>query len=142
MNRIQPKGPVQAYRTYGIRMPKITHWRALSCEDIECEHWQRGWITRVDVSTELGVRQARYIETRCGRRFTKVFHGTVIEFTFGAGQKCFREHREPNGRPALYVVRDGDWRAASEPVTMLGVNEWTDRFRAATENLAAWMRKG
>jgi hypothetical protein len=136
-----PVGPPEAYRTYGIRMPRTTHFRALTCEQVECEHWAYGWVTRVDVSTELGVRQARYIETRAGRQFTKRRRGTMIKYTFPEGQRCFREHKEPNGRPSVLVTHRGDFRW-HERSTVLGTEEWTDKFRTATETLAEWMRKG
>lgn len=140
-----PQGPIEAYRTFGIRMPRTTHWRALMCEEAECEHWRHGWVTRVDTATELGVRQARYILDRCGRSFTKDEVGTMLEFRFPPGQRCFREHKEPNGRPSIFITRRGDWRGNPEgnkPADQLGVEEWADRFRAQSDLLSEWMRKG
>jgi len=112
--RMQPLGPVQAYKTYAIRQPLATHWRRATCEEVGCEAFLKGWVTRVPA----GSPQAEYIASKVhGRRFHETTgHGNLAraerEFMFAPGQPCFRasEHRLPHGRPPLYVVRGGDHR--------------------------------
>lgn len=110
--RLPPAMPVQAYKTYSFTSPKQTHTRRATCAEVECQHHLRGWVTRVDVSTELGQRQAKYIRDHAGRAHTVDRSGpdSIIAFTFPAGQECFTEHRVPLWREPIFVVRDGDWR--------------------------------
>lgn len=112
--RVEPKGPAIGYRTFGYRRPLFTHWRRATCEEVGCGRYLRGWSSVMDESTELGMGQAYYIRHDSGRSFTeyRIEQGLTV-FTFAAGQTCFRaaDHRLPIiERPALYVVRDGDWR--------------------------------
>lgn len=111
LNRIQPKAPPQAYKTYQIVSPLSTHWRTGTCDEAGCLAYRHGWQTNVDESTDLGQRQAHYIRKVSGRRFTeRRTELGLTAFTFEAGQRCFREHKVPLDRPELYVVRGGDWR--------------------------------
>jgi hypothetical protein len=111
LNRIQPALPVQAYKTFEVRRPLATHFRPGTCAEADCPAYERGWTTNVDESTDLGQAQAHYIRKESGRRFREESHPEgMTAFVFEAGQKCFAEHRVPLDRPALYVVRGGDWR--------------------------------
>lgn len=110
--RIEPEGPVHAYKTYEILSPVDTHTRRASCAEVDCKPHQLGWITTVDESTELGQKQAFYIRRHSGRSFKELpgaAAGTVI-FEFPPGEECFVEHRVPLEREPFYVVRGGDWR--------------------------------
>lgn len=110
LTRIQPAAPVQAYQTYEMRRPPATHWRNAACREVGCPNAD-GWVTRVDEATDLGRQQAHHIRHRAGRRYreSRTPQGVTV-FTFAAGQRCFRNHRRPVDRPALWVVRGGDWR--------------------------------
>jgi hypothetical protein len=109
--RPEPRMPAHAYTTYAlIRPPTPQYWRTATCAEVDCEHWRNGWVTRIDTSTDMGVRQANYIGNQSGRAYTARLENTLAVFTFPAGQQCFAEHRVPHQREPLYVVRGGDHR--------------------------------
>jgi hypothetical protein len=114
VSRQQPHGPAIGYRTFAYHRPLATHWRRASCEEVECDAYLHGWYTTVDERTDLGAGQAYYIRRSSGRSFHehRTEQGRTL-FAFGPGQMCFRasDHRLPIiERPALWIVRDGDWR--------------------------------
>jgi len=110
VQRIKPAMPIQAVQTFEVVSPLETHYKVVSCKEIECVRERDGWRTVLDVSTVNGQQQARWITHYSGRRFTYEQTGAIITFTFSPGQSCFNKHQKPLGRPELYVVRDGDWR--------------------------------
>ena len=99
-------------KTYELRTPRSTHTRAATCEEVECAAHVRGWVTSIDVSTELGRNQADYIRHQSGRHFTESGRPGMVEFRFPPGQRCFNSnsHRVFLEREPLYIVRSGDWR--------------------------------
>ena len=134
MFRIAPKMPPSAYKTYALSLPPQTHYRVATCQEVtatcnailkgsvrlgtaeycgeeHCGQYAHGWLTTIDVSTELGQRQANYIRLHSGRSFT-VFNadGPIVQFKFDSHQKCFAEHQLSLEREPLYIVRGGDWR--------------------------------
>jgi hypothetical protein len=140
--RLPPRGPVQAYRTFGYRRPLATHWRPATCAEIDCDRHLHGWATVVDERTDLGRQQAHYVRRESGRGFRERRDdaGQTV-FEFAPGQRCFKwaEHRLPLDVQPLYVVRDGDWRGNPTGWTRthargaLWVEEWAehqDRVRA------------
>jgi hypothetical protein len=52
--RIEPQLPVGATKTYSALAPLATHFRAATCEDVDCGNYLHGWKTVVNESTELG----------------------------------------------------------------------------------------
>ena len=48
MNRLEPKLPVHAMKSYDIHAPLASHWRKATCEEVDCEGWRSGWITMID----------------------------------------------------------------------------------------------
>lgn len=105
--------PPAAFRSFELRRPLgRDFWRSATCEQVQCDHWKNGWKTHIDVSTDLGREQARYVIKRSGRQFELDRQGTQWMFTFPAGQQCFRsgEHRMPRERDPIFVARDGDHR--------------------------------
>lgn len=141
--RIPPKMRVGAYKTYSLRSPRATHTRKATCAEVDCRHQREGWITRIDVGTELGARQANYIRLHSGRRFTYSQAASLVTFVFAAGQECFAEHRVPLDRPAFYLVRGGDWRANTGLIRrhMRG-DDWVDDFANHQDKLATEINKG
>lgn len=112
-NRITPRLAVEQVKTYAIRAPKETHTRQARCEEVNCQAQQSGWSTVVDETSDLGRRQAHYIRTEAGRRFTvRKLAGQTV-FRFPPGEQCFQEHRVSLDRPELYLVHGGDWRGAT-----------------------------
>lgn len=150
---LRPALPPQALQTFEIAEPLPTHWRPASCAEVECEAHAHGWRTAIDLGTDLGVRQARYIRDKAGRHFTHEFSGDgkMITFTFPAGQTCFTPHRVPVGRPALFVVRRGGHRDSNSgrPIRALpGVrvfdrpDQWADDLHEATDRVVAARQRG
>lgn len=109
MNRIQPNGRVQDYKTYQIVSPLNTHWESATCKEVDCPDYLKGWKLRVEGIPPEMLHAAR----TCGRRFTEL---DVTEnehwLIFEAGQPCFRahEHRRLLDKQEIFVVRDGDFR--------------------------------
>lgn len=140
-------GP-EAYKTYGIASPRATHWRPATCAEVECTNWVHGFTVRCDLRTQLGVDQARYIRDKAGRHFTHTFsdEGRVITFIFPAGQQCFAQHEVPLGRPALFVVRNGDHRGPGrrplERRTYDRPDQWVDDFATHQDRLATAAARG
>lgn len=111
LNRIPPQGDPQHYKTYGALSPLSTHFRNGTCEEADCLAYREGWVTTVDLGTELGQRQARYITHDKTRRWTlQKVSDRMVKFVFAAGQQCYRKHRIRIDRPARFLVRGGDWR--------------------------------
>lgn len=138
VNRIVPKLPVAAFRTYGIAAPPSTHWRPAGCAEVDCPAHANGWTTTVDERTELGARQAAYIRVKAGRAFRECRdEAGLTVFTFLAGQSCFASHRKRLDRPELYVVRDGDWRGNPTGWSRRhsGPDPWLDDFQSHQEQL-------
>ena len=142
--RIPPQGPVQAYKTYELQAPLSTHWRPATCEEVDCDAYRNGWVTKLDVSTELGARQAEYIRMRSGRTFHDVtpLNSALVELMFPAGQRCFRQHRVPLEREPLCIVRGGDWRQQLGQRRVLRADDWVDDFATHQDNLAQQIQKG
>jgi hypothetical protein len=133
--RPDPVGPPQAYRTYQISAPVQTHFRKGTCEEAGCLQHHNGFMIKVDLDTDLGRRQADYLTYRSGRRFRKEFDGpTLLTFHFPPGTPCFQVHKIRLDRPALYVVRDGDWRRY-ERTRVLRSDQWVDNMQSTLDNV-------
>ena len=116
VSRVTPALPVGAMKTYSATMPLASHWRDGSCAEVDCQAHLNGWLTAVDESSDLGQRQAHYIRRHAGRRYREQHAPDGrTEFTFEAGQQCFARHKVPLERPALFLVRPGDWRGTTGP---------------------------
>ncbi len=142
INRIQPQGPVNVYKTYSITRPMVSHWRKATCEEVECRAHVNGWQTFVDESTDEGAAQAYYIRRESGRGFTETIneHG-ITELTFGAGQTCFdsasEAHRVSLDREAFYAVQGGDWRQRiGQKFTHATPDSWVNDFGEHQDQLA------
>lgn len=130
MNRLTPEGPAHAYKTYEVRRPRATHFRIATCVEVDCPHHIYGWKTVVDMATDLGQRQAKYIAFKSDRKYKATQSGTIITFVFTPGQKCFTEHTVPLEREPLYIVRGGDWRGNPRrvPTVQRKAPDWVDDF--------------
>lgn len=142
LNRPDPRMPVTAYRTYAVQTPRATHTRPATCEEYGCLARQHGWTTQIDVSTDLGRRQAGYIERGSGRRYSRTDAGTIMTYQFPAGQDCFASHRVQS-KPSLYVIRDGDHRGnPTGRRATVPERSWLDDFGEHQEKLAAEQGRG
>jgi hypothetical protein len=141
LSRIQPVGPVQAYKTYQVSTPR-SHTRPASCAEVGCEPYAKGWTTVLHV-----VDQAQLVHTvrTSGRPFREATDGTQVTFVFEPGTRCFRaaEHRV-QVRPEIYVVRDGDWRG--NPTGRSRQHDrpehWVEDFALHQDRIITDLRKG
>jgi hypothetical protein len=142
--RIDPKIGPENYKTYQISAPIKTHYRDATCREVDCRAFAAGFRSRIDTSTNLGARQAKYIENVAGRKFTRTVAGPIVTYDFPAGQRCFTAHKVPLEREAFFVVRDGDYRGnprGTRPVTRRAA-DWVDDFATHQQNLADQRGRG
>jgi hypothetical protein len=127
---LEPAGDPALYKTYAISSPLTTHTRVARCSEVECPNYLRGWRTVLDLSTDLGKRQARYIREKSGRHFEVITEKPLLTLEFRAGQECFSEHRVPLHREPLYLVKGGDYRGnpLGVPTVQRSERDWVDDF--------------
>ena len=110
-NRIAPAVGAEHMQTFAIQAPTETHWRRATCEEVACDQAARGWRMVLDLQTEMGMRQARYIKHHSGRRYEIAEQRDgLVTLVFAGGQECFQEHRVRIDRPEKYLVKGGDFR--------------------------------
>jgi hypothetical protein len=148
MTRREPKGPVELYKTYEMVRPISTHTREASCQEVMCQAYANGWRTILDLSTDKGVAQARYIREHSGRSFVVEHEPTPEDprliFRFKSGQKCFAEHRVPLEIEPLYRIRGGDYRGnpLGIPTVTRRRDDWLDDFGNHQIKLAEAIKEG
>lgn len=144
MAAFEPLLPPHAKKTYSIKAPRATHWRAASCAEVECAGREHGWACLIDETTELGQAQAHYIRKLSGRRFREESHEGLTSFTFEPGQTCFTEHEVPLGNPQLFLVRGGDLRGWTGEGNRLHTRpeDWVDDFATHQQLIADAIEKG
>ena len=147
VQRIVPQMPVQAYKTYGMSMPLASHWRPATCEEVDCEAYRAGWVTTIDLDTELGRKQYHYCthEDRSRSYSEQRVTMTLVKLLYKPGNRCFRsgDHRLPLERPVIFSVRGGDWRAATTSVrTHVRAEDWIDDFAEHQDKLATAFQRG
>lgn len=151
--------PAHAVKTYEIDRPRDTHSRPATCAEKGCSAHRNGWVTVADEATAEGARVAalvrrvaRPVSARLAsavaarvRRYVETREGTVVRFTFGPGQECFEPHTIELERPALYIVRDGDFRGnprRSDPIRFRDGASWVESSMEHQAGLAAEYQKG
>ena len=107
--RIAPLLPAAAMKTYEVALPRRSHWRPATCQEVGCQHYQHGWATTV--LPESGDEAAIRASGRAWARRERV-EGGFVRYVFAPGTICFAAGRHvlPLERPAIYRVRGGDWR--------------------------------
>jgi len=150
--RLTPQGNPNDYQTFHIASPAATHYRPGTCAEAGCGKHLNGWRTVVDEGTGLGMQQAGYIRSACRptsgpaapgyRRYTETREAGLTVFTFPAGQTCFPPsdgspaHLISLDRPQLFLVRGGDWRAATTPARRhSGPDPWADELHTNTDRV-------
>lgn len=136
-------GPA-VFKTYQILAPIRTHRRPATCAEVDCVKRARGFRAQFDVSTVQGRDNASYIE-RCGLRFTREVTGSMVTYTFPAGQNCFDKHSVSLQREPLYVVRGGDHRGNPRNIPRVNhrnARSWVDDFGEHQETIIAQQRRG
>jgi hypothetical protein len=144
--RVPTNAPVTAFKTYALSLPKQTHYRKATCQEVDCEAYANGWVTKIDVTTDLGQRQARYIKDHSGRTYQDVsrIDLPIREFVFPPGQQCFADHQVPLERDPIFIVRDGDWRGnpTGRRMQHSKAQDWIDDFGEHQQNIADAKEKG
>lgn len=129
-----------AYKTYEILAPLPTHFRAATCQEIECAGYVNGWRTTVLPGTP---EHAQVLALKGRYSFTGPVRNEdgTDTFTFPAGQQCFRrsQHRVPLEREPLYVVRD---ERAAAPVRRHRAVNWVDDFATHQQMIADRIKEG
>ncbi len=143
--RLPPAGPASAYKTYAVTTPPgEKYWVPATCEDVDCDAFLNGWVTRVPFGAEM---YAAVLGS--GRKWITVETDAagVTSFTFAPGTECFRSstHRVKVGRPDLFVVRDGDWRGnplGTRPRLHARPEDWVEDFSAHVQAINERIEKG
>jgi len=113
--------------------PTATHRRTASCEEVNCPHYLKGWITIVPI----GSPQDLYIRHHSGRRFTAKAEAGSVTFTFPPGQQCFRQHTATLNRPPFLLRgRNGRLQRVSDP------HEWSDTFNETMHQAEQARKRG
>lgn len=143
-NRIEPSLGAHQMKTYTVAAPTQTHHRRATCEEANCSSYRLGWRVRVETLTPELLHSAK----NSGRRYTElaVTEGETY-LVFEAGQSCFRTttHTVPNDRPALYLVRPGDYRYSARPDEIRvhsGADAWVDDLRTHIDPFIAQAAQG
>lgn len=146
VQRTAPAMPVQAYTTYGMLRPLKTHWRRATCEEAGCAAYLKGWVTTVDLSTELGRRQYDLITRDRERRYSvQRVTATMVKFTYGPGMPCFARsaHQMVLEREPRFIVAHGDWRGyLDRPRVHKRAEEWVEDFSIHQDKLATVLGRG
>lgn len=142
--RVTPLMPPSAYKTYALKLPVQTHFRVATCKEVECEREANGFRTTLDTSQPAHARTAKWIEDHSGRKYTKQETGTLVIYTFPAGQECFNTHHVTLEREPLLIVRGGDWRGNPRGDRRIHARaaDWVEDFAEHQDGIAREIEKG
>lgn len=144
--RIENVNKPQAMQTFQIVAPTRTHTREATCEEVECGAYLRGWRMQIDLNTELGQRQARYIKHSSGRSYTvESQREGLVTLLFQPSQPCFATHRVKLEREPLYRVKGGDYRGnpLGTPTRVHTKPEhWVEEFAENQDRLKTQIERG
>lgn len=99
---------------FSILQPPATHFRAASCNEVECDGYVNGFVTVLDPNLAEHVGLMALL-LKSGRHFTqmrsedaaqqlgKALPGGLQAFVFQPGQHCFEKHLLPVGRDPLFI---------------------------------------
>lgn len=147
VNRFAPAGLPGAYKTYAVKSPLTTHYVPATCEEVRCLDYLHGWMVKLPGLSPQLIHTAK----NSGRRFREMevldeqSGKGIPALVFEAGQPCFRAstHRKPNGRPEIFLKRNGDWRTPRTAVTRFKrAEDWRDDFGEHQERLADQVNRG
>jgi hypothetical protein len=143
VNRVIPKVGPEHYKSYSWRQPLQTHFRRVPCAEFQCRDFRNGWVTLVDIATELGRRQFDYLSHDKTRQWHMEKTGTsLVSFTYPPGQHGFdgpkHEHYRPVGYDPVMLVHGGDWRGNPRgiPAQIMRPADWIDDFATHQDRLA------
>lgn len=144
LNRIIPALGPQAFKTYSWQQPLHTHFHRVTCAEVQCKNFQFGWVTIVDIATELGQQQYDYLSHDKSRSWSMDRAGdTLISFTYEPGNEFFdgspeHEHYRPIGYDPVVLVQGGDWRGNPRGTATRihsSIENWVDDFANHQEQL-------
>lgn len=147
VNRIPPTLPPGAMQTFEVDAPLATHWRAATCEEVECAAWMQGWTTDVpsDHPDEIRMLKAYEKEIRSGGITATTTPEGLMRYSFPAGTPCFRRiyHRLPLERDAIFTVRSGDHRGTDGVICQYNNGaEWVDAFANHQSKISDLVNRG
>ena len=146
VTRPRPAMDPRRYTTYQMSMPLRTHWRPATCEEVDCGPCLHGWVTTVDLSTDLGQKQYEFItHDRERRPSMQRASMTLVKFTYAPGFPCFNrsKHRLPLERPAKFIVAHGDFRRyLGPPRVHVSADDWTEDFSIHQDKLRTALERG
>ncbi|MES2211355.1 MAG: hypothetical protein V4515_14425 [Chloroflexota bacterium] len=139
LNRIQPVGPVQGYRSFGM----VTTRRVqATCADVMCEHNAKGWVTVVppgspDEGVLVAACDGRVDGIRRQWRERCVSLGGFHEYHFDPGQPCLRASTHTVPWSFAFHHRDGDWRGNPSGLVVAHPDgqSWVDEFGQHQERI-------
>lgn len=149
--RLDPAGPVHAYKTYSIGQPLSTHWRRATCAEVDCPRYVNGWTTELYPadSTQHQIAANWIRSQRRTLRFTEeLCEDGLVVFSFESGQECFKgrdgQHRAPLGRLPLLINRDGDYRGnpTGRKLVHTRAEDWRDDLGEHLGHLADIRKRG
>lgn len=145
-NRLTPDAGPEHFKSYSWRAPLASHWRPGTCEEYECDEFLHGFVTTVDLGTDLGQRQYYYLTHDKSRKATiQRVSERIVKFVYGPGNRCFRysEHRVPVGRPPLLLVLGGDWRGNPRQIRTVvhrRAEDWIEDFAEHQDKIATVLK--
>jgi hypothetical protein len=148
VSRLAPDLGPEHFKTFTMSAPFKTHWRLATCEEYECDGVVNGFVTTVDMSTDLGQRQYHYLTHDEDRSPVIQRVGPkTFKFMYRPGTPCFQrgDHRVPIGRPPFYLVSDGDWRGNPRRTQALRhrrAEDWIDQFANHQDEIATTVKRG
>ncbi len=142
-NRITPRMDPFAYKTYGLINPTETHTVKVDCETFGCQNQREGFLVPAREGTPQGDAIAHAVRSQKQRKFTEVKQSDgSTHFIFEPGTECFAAHRMPIGRPPIYVVKDGDWRASDNRRVHKRAEDWVEDFALNQEAVKEAVERG
>jgi hypothetical protein len=148
LRRVDPLMPAQFYKTYSVKAPLETHWRKATCEEVDCDGYRFGFVTTVDIGTDLGQKQYDFLTHDKKRSYSMQNVGDrLFKFVYAPGNICmnYADHRAPIGKPPLLLVVGGDWRGNpmhAPTIRHRTVENWTEDFSLHQGKLADNIKKG
>lgn len=143
---IRPFVGAEHYQTFRINAPKETHTVPATCEEVECEMYANGWRMQLDLTTDMGQRQAYYIKHSSGRSYrVSDQRDGLVTLYFRSGQPCFQEHRQAVERDPIFSVKGG--KGGQNPLRIptrvhKRAEYWVEEFAENQDRIAKIHEKG
>jgi len=144
--RPDPLMDPQSYKTYSVKTPPRTHFRPASCEEYQCSEFVNGFMTTLDLTTDIGREFADIIRKDTTRSKEEIRTSLYeVRFVFPPGTHCWlwKQHKVPVDRPPILVVRRGDWRGSLGLIRRhTRIEYWAEDFAGHQDKLATTFNRG